>query len=444
MNAEEFAAKWFPLSSNQLVIGSIPVAAIAERFGTPLFIYDAAVLAHKLAQLRGVLGPVSLFYSLKANPNPAFLRFFVSNDCGLEVSSLGELRLALQAGCPPADIAFAGPAKTEDEIGFAIASRVGLLHLESIAQISRAGRIAAAVGVVAAIGLRINLRSTAAGAPMALGGGSSPFGIDEETLEEALDEASKWPALSIIGVHASSFTQVLDHEVLARHFRAQVAAAAAVARKLSVPLKTIGLGGGLGVPYFGKDREVDLTAFGAALTQLVDIVKHEPLLSSARLVFEPGRYLVAEAGVYVAKVVDIKRSRGITYVIVDGGMHQHLAASGNLGQGLKRNFPCALLNKLGEQPADTVNVVGPLCTPLDVLARDVSLPRAEPGDLIGVFQSGAYARTASPMGFLSHPTPPEVLVKDGETWLIRRRGRFEDAVDLHDPPLRCAVGTNRA
>jgi diaminopimelate decarboxylase len=188
----------------------------------------------------------------------------------------------------------------------------------------------------------------------------------------------------------------------------------------------VDFGGGLGIPYFAHEQELDMEKLKADLLLLMSEVRAIERLAGTRFVIEPGRYLVGDAGVYVTRINDIKISRGKKFLIVDGGMHHHLAASGNLGQVIKRNFPVALLNKLGEKPKDNVDIVGPLCTPLDVLAREVTLPEAEVGDLIGVFQSGAYARTASPLGFLSHPTPAEVLVCKNTVRLIRRRGRPND------------------
>jgi diaminopimelate decarboxylase len=166
---------------------------------------------------------------------------------------------------------------------------------------------------------------------------------------------------------------------------------------------------------------------------LMQEVGRDPLLKNARFLVEPGRFLVGEAGIYIARVVDVKVSREKKFLILDGGMHHHLAASGNLGQTIKRNYPVAILNRLGnghdhagQALGEKVEVVGPLCTPLDVLARDVELPHAEVGDLVGVFQSGAYARAASPLGFLSHPAPPEVWVEHGHDKLVRRRGTYAD------------------
>jgi diaminopimelate decarboxylase len=206
-----------------------------------------------------------------------------------------------------------------------------------------------------------------------------------------------------------------------------------VTDRLQRPLQTIDLGGGFGIPYFNHEHELDMQAFGNGLAELMTEVKGDPSFSGTQIMVEPGRFLVGEAGLYVTRVNDIKISRGKKFVIVDGGMHHHLAASGNLGQTIKRNFPLAVLNKLTSAPEEKVDVVGPLCTPLDVLGRAVTLPKAEVGDLIGVFQSGAYARTASPLGFLSHPAPPEVWVEEGRAYSIRRRGTYEDyLVDLCD------------
>jgi diaminopimelate decarboxylase len=191
-------------------------------------------------------------------------------------------------------------------------------------------------------------------------------------------------------------------------------------------MATVDFGGGLGVPYFSGDREFELEKFGQELNSLMSEIRNKPVFMGTKLIIEPGRYLVAEAGIYVVQVNDVKLSHGKKFLIVDGGMNHHLAASGNLGQVIKRNFPIAILSKLDRKPTQSVDVVGPLCTPLDVLARDTELPSPEIGDRIGIFQSGAYARTASPLGFLSHLTPAEVLVENGQVRLIRRRGTYRD------------------
>jgi diaminopimelate decarboxylase len=192
------------------------------------------------------------------------------------------------------------------------------------------------------------------------------------------------------------------------------------------PLQTVDLGGGLGVPYFANESELDIDSFGREVRQLIADVNDDTAFDDTRFVLEPGRYLVAEAGIYVARVLDVKQSRGKQFVVLDGGMHHHLAASGNLGQVIKRNFPIAVVNKLDRTEHEEVDVVGPLCTPLDVLGRGVQLPAVEEGDLVGVFQSGAYALSASPVRFLSHPPPAEVLVASGAARLIGPNDQAED------------------
>jgi diaminopimelate decarboxylase len=198
-------------------------------------------------------------------------------------------------------------------------------------------------------------------------------------------------------------------------------------------LQTIDYGGGLGTPYFAHERELDLQEVARVFADTGQQMKSDPLLADTEGVIEPGRFLVNEAGIYVSRVTRVKDSRGKKFAVVDGGMHHHLAASGNLGQTIKRNYPVAVLNKLGLPQTQPTEVVGPLCTPLDALARQADLPPVEAGDLFGVFQSGAYARTSSPHGFLSHDSPAEVMVADGAPRLIRRRGCPEDYLNDQHP-----------
>src|SRR5262249_44498069 len=264
------------------------------------------------------------------------------------------------------------------------------------------------------------------GGAMRMGGKPAPFGIDEESLDIVLERIWAAPTLDFRGLHLFTGTQILDAAVLLSQYRKGLEIAHRVATRLQQPLQTLDFGGGLGIPYFANEQDLDIEALRQGLATLMAEMRGERLLTGTQLIVEPGRYLVGEAGVYVTRINDIKISRGKKFLIVDGGMHHHLAASGNLGQVIKRNFPVALLTKLDQNPTEVVDVVGPLCTPLDVLARDIALPVAEVGDLIGIFQSGAYARTASPLGFLSHLTPAEVLVDNSKTKLIRRRGTYDD------------------
>jgi diaminopimelate decarboxylase len=249
--------------------------------------------------------------------------------------------------------------------------------------------------------------------------------VDEEKIGGLLDRLASDSALEFRGIHLFAGTQILDGAVLIAQYRKGLEVARWVAQQLGRPLATIDFGGGLGIPYFPHEQELDLEQLSTSLNEMMEDIRRDPLFAGTAFIVEPGRFLVGESGIYVARVNDIKVSRGKTFLILDGGMNHHLAASGNLGQVIKRNFPVAILNKLDQDLPDVVDVVGPLCTPLDTLARDINLPPAEVGDLVGVFQSGAYARAASPLGFLSHLTPPEVMVENGQVREIRKRGTYD-------------------
>src|SRR5260370_33508896 len=261
---------------------------------------------------------------------------------------------------------------------------------------------------------------------MRMGGRASPFGVDEEIFEQVFDVVREENTLAFRGIHLFAGSQILDANVLINQYRHGIEVARRAAIHCGRPLHALDFGGGWGIPYFGHEKELDLQQLRTDLGALFAELQSDAAFSGTRFLVEPGRFLVGEAGIYLARVNDIKVSRGKKFLILDGGMNHHLAASGNLGQTIKRNYPVALVNKLDSPSEDAVDVVGPLCTPLDVLARSAVLPHAEIGDLIGVFQSGAYARAASPLGFLSHPTPPEVWVDDAQHFLVRRRGTMDD------------------
>jgi diaminopimelate decarboxylase len=325
---------------------------------------------------------------------------------------------------------FAGPGKTEAELELVLAHGIGEIHVESLLEVERVALMSCRLGVQARVAVRVNPSAEAQGGAMRMGGKPAPFGVDEESLDVVLDRLLSDPAIEFRGLHLFTGTQILDHAILICQYRKALEIARRVATRLQQPLHTLDFGGGLGIPYFANEHELDMASLREALFALMADIKGEMCFAETQFVVEPGRYLVGESGIYMTRVNDIKVSRGKKFLIVDGGMHHHLAASGNLGQVIKRNFPVALLNKLEAEPAETVDVVGPLCTPLDVLAREVHLPSAQVGDLVGIFQSGAYARTASPLGFLSHLSPAEVLVHDGDSRMIRRRGTYDDL--FHD------------
>jgi len=431
--ALELVRRNFSLSRDELYIGQLPVSEIVREFGTPVFIYDESALESRLKALRSVL-PASfrISYSVKANPTHAILKFFIARDCGLEIASGGELIQALAAGCPPNRIIFAGPGKTVAELDLALQHGIKEIHVESQLEVRRLVQLCQQRSCRANIALRVNPSGEAQGGAMRMGGKPAPFGIDEESLDPVVKEILENRCLCLTGIHLFAGTQILDHKILISQYQKAAQIAARLAAKFNCKILTVDFGGGLGIPCFLGDKPLDLERFGEELRHFALKTQDDPVFSAAEFMLEPGRFLVGEAGVYVTRVNDIKISRGKKFLILDGGMHHHLAASGNLGQTIKRNYPVALLNKLSGAATEIVDVVGPLCTPLDTLARNVNLPCAEVGDLFGIFQSGAYARSASPNGFLSHPAPAEVLVSGKSASLVRTRGDFSDY--LKDQP----------
>jgi diaminopimelate decarboxylase len=417
----------FSASDGVLQIGGVRVSKLAEEFGTPLFAYDESVMQRKWDELRATFPPrFEIYYSVKANPNLNILAFFLAQGAGLEIASAGELYQAREAGCAPARLLFAGPGKTPAELRLALTEGVGEIHAESMLELERIAQIAPDLHRTAPVAIRVNPEGEVQGGAMRMGGKPAPFGIDEELLDAVLDFALSQPSIEFRGIHIFAGTQILDSEILLAQYRKGVQIAKRVARRLHQPLHSLDFGGGLGVPYFPHENPLDLAILRAGLVDLEREIATDPDFMGTRLVIEPGRYLIAEAGVYLTRVLDVKISRGKKFVILDGGMNHHLAASGNLGQTIKRNFPIAVATKWGRPHEETVEVVGPLCTPLDTLGRAVAVPRVEVGDLVAVFQSGAYARTASPLGFLSHPAPPEVMAHHGKARLIRKRGEISD------------------
>lgn len=409
----------FAVEGSHLLVGGMPVRDIVGQVGTPAFIYDGGVMRRTYRRLAQALsGFAAIHYSVKANPAPAVIRCFLDEGAGVEIASVGEYRVARGAGAAPDRILFAGPGKRMSELEAVIAGGIAEIHLESYEEIKRVAAIGRRDRRVVAAAIRINPVPTAQAGAMRMGGKSTAFGFDEESVEQALDAVSAAGHIDLAGVHMYAGTQILDADALVSQWRHGIEIAARVAAYLGKPLRTIDLGGGLGIPYFSGDQSLDITKVAAAVPAISDALQADPLLASARVVVEPGRFLVGPAGIYVAEINAVKQSRGTRFLVTDGGMHHHLAASGNLGQIMKRDYPIVAPGRMDAAQRFPATVVGPLCTPLDTLAREASLPDLAAGDLIAVLQSGAYGATASPGRFLSHPSAAEVLVTDGKVEVI--------------------------
>lgn len=399
----------FPRVDGVLTVGGVPVDRLAARVGgTPFFAYDRDRLTARVAELRAALPTeVSLSYAVKANPMPALLQHMSGLVDGFDVASGQEMRHALDTPVPGSRISFAGPGKSMAELTQAVAAGV-TVELESELEVERVRSASAAVGVPARVALRVNPDFAIRGSGLRLGGGPQQFGIDAERIPAVLAGLTG-DDLDFQGFHVFAGSQNLRVDNICEAQRRTVELILGFADAAPGPVRYVNIGGGFGIPYALRDRPLDLGPIGDNLARLVDGLVR-PRLPEARVVVELGRYLVGEAGVYVTRVVDRKESRGKVFVVVDGGLHHQLAASGNFGQVIRRNYPIAVGNRMDDPPEETVTVVGCLCTPLDLLGDDVSLPKVGVGDLIVLFQAGAYGLTASPTAFLSHPAPVEVLV----------------------------------
>ncbi|MGD1876712.1 MAG: pyridoxal-dependent decarboxylase, exosortase A system-associated [Kiloniellaceae bacterium] len=395
-----------------LEVGGHSLTRLADRVGqTPFFVYDRGLLDERIALLRRTLpAAVHLHYAVKANPMPAVVQHLKPLVDGFDVASAGEMQVALDAGMAPGDIAFAGPGKTDAELMQALAAGI-LVELESEGELERLAGLSERSGYAARVAVRINPDFTLKGSGMRMGGGAQQFGIDAERVPQLLGRIAA-SGLIFEGFHIFAGSQNLRAEIICEVQRQTVELALGLAEQAGQALKYLNIGGGFGIPYFPKDTPLDLAQVGDNLAPLVEqVTARQP---TAEIVLELGRYIVGEAGLYVSRIIDRKESRGEIFLVTDGGLHHQLAASGNFGQKIRRNYPLAIGNRFGDKFAgaatETASVVGCLCTPLDLLGDRCELPAAEVGDLVVVFQSGAYGLTASPSAFLGHPAPVEILV----------------------------------
>ncbi|MFP4244970.1 MAG: pyridoxal-dependent decarboxylase, exosortase A system-associated [Ectothiorhodospira sp.] len=398
----------FPHQDGELLIGGLPLSRLAARVGqTPFYAYDRALLTQRVERLRALLPEgVRLHYAVKANPMPALVAHLAGHVDGLDVASASELKTALDAGADPAEISFAGPGKRNEELHQAVAAGI-LVNLESFREVPLLAQASRDLGLPARVAVRVNPDFELKSSGMKMGGGPKPFGVDAEQVPELLRAIGK-AGLAFEGFHLFAGSQNLRAEAIIEAQRQCFDLALRLAEHAPAPVRRLNLGGGFGIPYFPGERPLDPAPIGGHLAELVARAARD--LPEARLILELGRYLVGEAGVYVCRVLDRKTSRGHPFLVTDGGLHHHLAASGNFGQIIRKNYPVVIGNRMDVAEWETASVVGPLCTPLDLLADRLPLPPAAPGDLVVIHQSGAYGHSASPERFLGHPPALEVLV----------------------------------
>ncbi|MEK6719775.1 MAG: type III PLP-dependent enzyme [Chloroflexota bacterium] len=394
---------------------------LADKFGTPFYVYDLDVVSHQVAALRAVLPPIArLAFALKANPALGVVGHLARLGLGADIASGGELDTALRAGIVPERIVFTGPGKRDEELRRAVDARVGVITVESMGELRRLERVAAAAGRCVPVLLR------AAAAPEAgreriqlIGdGGAGKFGMDPVALASSARFAARSPHLEPLGLHVFGASNVLEASALVTHVRATMAAARLLARESGFPLRLIDVGGGLGIPYEVHEESLDLIGLGHGLAALAREWAADPLTADAEILFEPGRFLVGPAGAYVSRVLDRKTVGGREIAILDGGIH-HLLRPALVGQEHRvRRLTASADRSTRFTP---ITLAGPLCTGSDVLATDAVLQDLEPGDLVAVLDVGAYGFTESMPFFLSHPIPPEIAVRDGRVALLRPR-----------------------
>ena len=398
----------FPVIDDCLQVGGRPLTDIAKEVGsTPFYVYERRLMTQRMQMLRSMF-PQRLIiqYAIKANPMPVVVQHMASLVDGLDVASAGELRVALDSGMAPENISFAGPGKMDWELHRAVAARA-VINLESEGEMERAAKIGERIGVQPRVAVRVNPAFELKASGVKMGGGAKPFGIDSERVPAMLGRLGDLK-LDFRGFHIYSGSQNLSAQSIIDAQNKTIDLGFELARFAPSTVGVLNIGGGFGIPLFPGDETLDLAPIAENLA--VRLHEVERRLPQTRVAIELGRFLVGEAGLYVCEVIDRKISRGEVFLVTNGGLHQHLAASGNFGQVLRKNFPVVVGNKFLGAEREIANVVGPLCTPLDILASRMELAKAQPGDLIVVYQSGAYGYTTSPIAFLGHPAPTQLLI----------------------------------
>lgn len=398
----------FKAIDGELSIGEkLAGVLVEEAGGTPLFVYSRDMIRRRVAELRAAMPErLGIHYAVKANPFAPLLAEMNGLADGFDIASGGELAMVLDAGIEAASVSFAGPGKRDEEIERAIAAGV-TLNLESEGEARRALAIAGRLGTRPRLAIRVNPDFELRGSGMKMGGGAKPFGLDAERVpalaREVIAAGADWQ-----GLHIFTGSQALDADAIVETQANVLDLAAMLSREIGAALPRLNMGGGFGIPYFHGDKPLDIAAIGNALKERFNNLPEE--IENTEFCIELGRYLVGEAGVYLTRIVDRKASHGQTYLITDGGLHHQLAASGNFGTVVRRNYPLAIATRFGAAPDEEANVVGCLCTPLDRLADQAELPRADVGDLVAVFCAGAYGATASPSAFLGQGPAREILI----------------------------------
>lgn len=413
------------LNGNSKRIDDTTLKISVEKYGTPLFIYDLNMIREQYNKLREALPEtIKIFYSIKANPSLAICYEIKELGANAELSSLYEIKAALNAGFHPKQIIFVGPAKSEKEIESAILLDIYAIVCESMNELELITKKAKKHGKIVPVALRINPSHVEKTAQLKMGGVPSQFGIDEILVMKNMKIFIENKNIKLMGIHIYNGTRNLRAKDIVDNTENILTIATNLQKKFNVRFPMVDIGGGFGVPYFEGEKELDLISVADGLKTL--ITNYLLMFPETKIILESGRYLVAGAGILVCKVIDVKVSKGVKYVIVDGGTNCEMAVIG-MGSIVKRNFPISVINMENKSSElESCNIAGPLCTPGDLLAKNIELPKISIGDLILVKNVGAYGPTASPVMFLSHGFPVEILYKNQRTYIIRDRYNEED------------------
>lgn len=398
----------FGVQGNCLQVGGMSLIHLVERVGsTPFYAYDRQRITERIALLRRHLPEgILLHYAMKANPMPAVVQHLASIVDGIDVASAGEMKVALDTILAPDKISFAGPGKRSSELRRAVAAGV-TINVESEQELRVIVELGECLGITPSVAIRVNPDFELKSSGMKMGGGAKPFGIDVERVPNLLRLLVSLK-LNFVGLHIFSGSQNLNSAAIQEAQLKSLQLGIRLTEHISTPMRLLNIGGGFGVPYFPGEERLDLAVIGENMQPMIQAFRKQ--LPETLVAIELGRYMVAEAGIYVCRILERKESRGKIFLIADGGMHHHLAASGNLGQVIRKNFPVIIGNRVQDTEKEMASIVGPLCTPLDLLAEEMMLPKAVAGDLVVVLQSGAYGLSVSPTAFLNHPLPEEILV----------------------------------
>lgn len=398
----------FTAAEGELLLGGERVSeVVAEAGQTPLFVYCADIIRQRVRALRDAMpSNLKINYAIKANPFNPILEIMDELIDGFDIASVGELDKILDAAIDCEKVSFAGPGKRDAEIETSLRHHV-TLNCESAGELKRILAIGERLGMTPRIAIRVNPDFEIKGSGMKMGGGPKPFGTDARQVPElakrVIAAGAEWR-----GLHIFTGSQALSAEALVETQSKTLALAAQLSDRIGVSLPKLNMGGGFGIPYFSGDSALDLAVIGEALKD--EFRRLPSALIDTDFCIELGRFLVGESGVYLTRIVDSKRSYGETFLITDGGLHHQLAASGNFGTVVRRNYPAAIATRFDEEPTEVVNIVGCLCTPLDRLATAVRFPKAEIDDLVAIFCAGAYGATASPADFLGQGKAKEILI----------------------------------